>query len=189
MTAFLTISFCITGCSAESTQKVKQITGDMLAPGSLSSPDDIKLRSDDGNSYYFTYQDEDFYTEYYDDVWTIYNSYKITNSHDIKIICQALADEHPIHGKDMESYRTPSDMAFEWEQHNLAYQQLPEDNSWRESAKNVDIDPQDQGKTFKEIYEDRTGQEITIDDVFDKKDKIIEKIKEKIKELLNETAE
>ena len=184
LAACLVLSFCLTGCSEESMQKVERITGGILSTASLSSPEDINLRSDDGYSYYFTYQDEDFYAEYYDDVWTIYNSYRITSSHDILIICRALSEEHPIHGRDMESYRTPTDMAFEWEQHNLAYEQLPEDNAWRESAKNVDLDPQDQGKTFKEIYEDRTGKEITLDDVYEKKDKILEKVKEKLKEVL-----
>jgi len=181
MAACLGMSFFMAGCSAKSKEKVKTITKNYLSAGSLSSPEDINLRSDDGYSYYFTYKDEDFYAEYYDDVWTIYNSYKITNSRDITMICRALSDEHPIHGRDMESYRTPSDMAFEWEQHNIAYEQLPDDNSWKASAKNVDLDPQDQGKTFKEIYEDRTGKEITLDDVFDKKDKI----RQKLEELLN----
>ena len=177
MASCLVFSLSITGCSKEIKESVSRMTGNLLSTGTLSSPEDINLRSDDGHSYYFSYKDEDYYSEYYDDVWTIYNSYKITNSDDITTICQALADEHPIHGSDMESYRTASDMAFEWEQHNLAYEQLPEDNAWRESAKNVDIDPQDQGKTFAEIYEDRTGNKITFDDVVEHKGQIWEKIK------------
>ena len=178
MTACLILALSATGCSKESQKKLSRMTGNLISTGSLSSTEDINLRSDDGRSYYFTYKDDDFYAEYYDDVWTIYNSYKITNSDDITTICQALADEHPIHGRDMESYRTPSDMAYEWEQHNIAYEQLPEDNPWRESAKNVDLDPQDQGKSFAEIYEDRTGNEITLDDVLEHEDQILEKIKD-----------
>ncbi|MDO5491687.1 MAG: hypothetical protein Q4F96_04730, partial [Bacillota bacterium] len=87
-------------------------------------------------------------------------------------ICQTLIDTHPVHGRDDESYRTADDMVYEWEQHNLVYTYLPEDNLWRESAKNVDFDPEDQGRSFEEIYEDRTGQEL------DLKEKIREKLRD-----------
>ena len=76
----------------------------------------------------------------------------------MKKICQALIDIHPIHGSDMISYRTSDDMVYEWLQHNFAYSVLPDDNLWKNNAKNVDFDPQDQGKSIKEIYEDRTGK-------------------------------
>ena len=56
-------------------------------------------------------------------------------------------------------------MTFEWIQHNIAYDILPENNKWKENAKDVDLDPQDQNKTFKEIYESRTGEVIDLDEL------------------------
>lgn len=53
-------------------------------------------------------------------------------------ICQALIDTHPVHGRDDEFYRTADDMVYEWE-YNPVYTYLPEDNLWRESAKNMDF--------------------------------------------------
>ena len=157
--------------------------------GILSSTEDINLRDTDGAgvNYAFTYNGEDFQAQYYYDNWTIFDSYKITNKSDMKTICQALIDVHTVHGKDYESFRTAKDMAYEWQQHNLAYYYLPEDNAWREHAKNVDFDPEDQGRSFKEIYEDRTGQEIDIEEyVKEKMDNgdLYEKMKEYLKEYL-----
>ncbi|MBQ9157070.1 MAG: hypothetical protein IJ137_09870 [Eubacterium sp.] len=146
---------------------------------------DINLRSDNDSDYYFTYKGEDYYAEYSGGEWTVYNSYRIKNPKDIKTICTALSEEHPVYASDYESYRTPSDMAFEWVQHSLAYEQLPEGNSWRQSAKNVTLDPEDQGKTFKEIYEDRTGKELDIDMVLSHKDKISSKIEEYLRKIEN----
>lgn len=80
-------------------------------------------------------------------------------------ICQALLDVHPVHGSDMQSIRTAEDMAYEWLQHNLAYELLPEDNPWRRNAKDVDLNPEDQNKTFREMYEDRTGKEFRLEDL------------------------
>lgn len=142
--------------------------------GRLTSTADIGLTNYDGMGakYYFTYKGEEFRTLYQNDCWTIYDSYKITNKHDMKIICQALIDVHPVHGSDYSSYRTAKDMAYEWEQHNLAYKYLPEDSPYRQSAMNVDLDPQDQGRSFEEIYEDRTGQE------FNLKEKVKESIED-----------
>ena len=144
----------------------------------LSSTEDINLHDVDGAgvNYAFTYNGQEFRALYQYDCWTIYDSYKITNKDDLEIICQALIDVHPVHGKDMVSYRTAEDMAYEWDQHNLAFKYLPEDNSYRESAANVDLDPYDQGRSFEEIYEDRTGQEI------DLKEKVTEKVKESIED-------
>ena len=127
----------------------------------LLSPADIGLHAVDdlgqdwGQSYAFTYADEEFSVYYEPDTWKIYDSYKIEDHDDLVTICQALLDEHPIHGIDLQSYRTAEDMAFEWEQHNLAYRLLPNSSSWKESAKNVDLDPDDQGKTFAQMYASR----------------------------------
>lgn len=130
----------------------------------LSSTEDIGLYDRDGGgvNYAFSYQGEEFYAQYYYDNWTLFDSYKITDKGDMEIICQALIDTHTVHGSDYESFRTADDMVYEWQQHNLAYTYLPEDNGWRESAKNVDFDPQDQGKSFEEMYESRTGQELDL---------------------------
>ena len=48
-------------------------------------------------------------------------------------------------------------MAYEWVQHNLAYGLLPDGSSWKESARNVDIDPKDQGKSAYDILAERLG--------------------------------
>ena len=127
----------------------------------LLSPADIGLhtvddwRQDWGQYYAFVYDGEQFSVYYEPDTWKVFDSYKITDHGDIVTICQALLDEHPIHGSDLQSYRTAEDMAFEWEQHNLAYRLLPDSSSWKESAQNVDLDPEDQGKTFAEMYASR----------------------------------
>ena len=86
---------------------------------------------------------------------------------DIIIICQALLDIYPIHGRDMQSIRTAEDMALEWLQHNIAYELLPEDNPWREHAKDVDLNPADQGRTLEEMYEARTGEKFNLGKIFE----------------------
>ncbi len=128
--------------------------------------DSIDIKKIDDSNYEFVYREETFKVYYMTDLWKIYDSYKITNSNDIKKICRALIDIHPIHGVDMKSYRTETDMTYEWVQHNLAYQILPEGNSFRNSAKDVDLDPKDQGKSLVEMYEDRTGQKMDLGDFF-----------------------
>jgi len=177
----LTFAFVLTGCSGETGSRLSSLGSQFLSPSSLSSTEDIDLRGD-GWDYTFTYKDEDYNAEFNGDTWTIYNSYRIRNAQDILTICKALSEEHSVPSADGESYRTPQDMAFEWQQHNLAYEQLPEGNPWRESARNVDLDPDDQGKTFKEIYEERTGRKLDLDTVIEHSDKIREKAEEKLGE-------
>ncbi len=135
--------------------------------GILISPEDIGLTDTDGNgqSYTFQYDGETFSAAYTPDKWKIYDSYKITNEADITIICQALIEEHQIHGVDMVSYRTPEDMAYEWLQHNIAYALLSDDSSFKSHAKDVDLNPEDQGKSFEDFYKDRTGKELTVEDI------------------------
>jgi len=182
----LTMIILIKAGTGEKSASLKSIFDQFLHPSEISSEEGINLRSDDGTCYYFTYKDEDFYCEYAGDTWTIYNSYKIKNPTDIYKICKALDQEHRVPSRDYSSYRTPADMAFEWEQHNIAYDQLPEGNYWRESARNVDLDPEDQGKSFKEIYEERTGNTLDLDKIVENKDKITDKVKEKLKEKIKE---
>ncbi|MBR2289416.1 MAG: hypothetical protein IJ867_02070 [Clostridia bacterium] len=127
--------------------------------GLLNSTSDIDLKDLDGNEkkFEFTYNHQTFSATYSKDNWHIVNSYKIKNQNDITIICQALIDIHPIHSADMVLYRTAEDMAYEWLQHNLAYEILPDDNPWKKHAKDVDLDPKDQGKSMLEIYRSRTN--------------------------------
>ncbi|MBQ9617303.1 MAG: hypothetical protein IJR48_02970 [Oscillibacter sp.] len=133
--------------------------------GRLSSVEDIGLHAVDesGRNYAFSYHQEEFSARYTPDNWKVVDSYKITDTEDIVVICRALSEAHPVHGRDMESFRTPEDMAFEWLQHNIAYAFLPDDSPWKRSAKDVDLNPADQNKTFAEMYEDRTGKEFRIE--------------------------
>lgn len=161
--ALIALLLLFTGCA----QQMQETIGSEGSSGSghLQSTEDIGLYDTDGGgtNYAFTYGGETFYAQYYYDNWTLFDSYKITDSHDMKIICQALIDVHSVHGRDRESFRTAKDMVYEWEQHNLAYKYLPEDNAWRESARNVDFDPDDQGRSLEEMYEARTGEELDIE--------------------------
>ena len=103
--------------------------------------DDFVINDLDGSgyNYYFDYNGETFYCMYETDNWRIIDSYKIHDEHDMRIICQSLINIYPIHSKDYSSYRSP------------------ENNSWRLSAKDVDFDPKDQGKTYEEFFEEKTG--------------------------------
>ena len=134
--------------------------------GLLTSAADLNLTSADGGSknYTFVYDGETFKAKHTADHWTIYDSYKINSKSDMMIICQALIDLYPVHGSDMVSYRTAEDMTFEWQQHNLGYIFLGEKSEWASHLKDVDFDPADQGKSFDEIYKDRTGKEFKFSD-------------------------
>ena len=134
--------------------------GSLFSASELSSVDDVVLVPTDDYAcgYVFNYGGEEFIAYFDTYSWRVYDSYKITNHSDIVTICQALINVHPVYGADWESLRTAEDMAYEWEQHNLAYQLLPANSHWREDAKNVDLDPYDQGKSFRELYESRTGE-------------------------------
>lgn len=128
-------------------------------PALLHSADEIALHDTDGQGkhYLFTYNGTEYSAEYTPDNWKIIDSYQIRNAADMTLICQALADEHPVHGADLVSYRTAEDMAYEWQQHNIAYQLLSEDSPFRNNAKDVDINPADQGKSVYDLYVSRTG--------------------------------
>ena len=137
--------------------------------GILSSTEDINLTDTDGNgkTYVFTYDGEEFSAVYRADNWKIVDSYKINNSADMTIICQALIDVHQVHGKDMVSYRTADDMVYEWEIHNVAYAYLSDDETLSAKARDVDFNPEDQGRTLEEIYYARTGKHLSISDFLD----------------------
>ena len=134
--------------------------GGLFGLGEFSSADDVALVPTDDYAcgYVFNYGGEEFIAYFDTYSWRVYDSYKITNHGDIVAICQALINVHPVYGADWESFRTADDMAYEWEQHNLAYQMLPVNSHWRDDAKDVDLDPYDQGKSFRDIYESRTSE-------------------------------
>ncbi len=138
--------------------------------GLLKSVEDIALRDVDGagTNYVFTYNGEKFSAIYTTDNWKIINSYKIDNISDMVIICEALSEAHPIHGSDMTSFRTAEDMAYEWTQHNFAYDFLKDGDAYKEKAKDVDLNPEDQNKSFDEIYKDRTGKELSLEDILNR---------------------
>lgn len=125
----------------------------------LHVPEDIGLHDTDGEGsrYAFTYGGAEFSAVYTPDNWKIVDSYRITVHSDMVLICEALRQVHPVHGADLSSYREAEDMAYEWEQHNLAYELLPESSPYRKNAKDVDINPADQGKSVFEHYMDRAG--------------------------------
>ena len=87
--------------------------------GLLESAEDIQLTDVDGweTNYTFIYDGETYNAVYTPDNWKIIDSYKITSEADMIIICGALAEVHPVHGCDGESFREPEDMAYEWLQH------------------------------------------------------------------------
>ena len=131
------------------------------AQGILTSADDLCLYDTDGGNanYAFTYADEEYYAYYTPDNWKIVDSYKINSKADMLIICEALSDIHPLHGSDGVSFREPEDMAYEWIQHNIAFKLLPEGDRWKDNAKDVDLNPADQGKSIYQMYKDKTGGE------------------------------
>ena len=131
----------------------------------ISTPADINLASADGTNYTFNYNNETFTAVYTPDNWHIVDSFRVENTSDMEVICQALISVHPVHGADMASFRTPEDMVDEWVAHNLAYEMIVSlgseaelaTNSYYISAKDVDFDQYDQGKSILEMYEERTG--------------------------------
>lgn len=122
---------------------------------SLIPSNKYNLATKDFKNYTFVYNKETYKAVYTTDNWKIYNSYKITNKTVMTEICALLIEQHPVHGKDMKSYRTASDMAYEWEQHNIIYNILPEDHSLKDNARDVDLNPADQGKSAIEMGLDR----------------------------------
>ena len=146
----------ITEETAEKTEAVTESPTESY-PQLLSSADELNFTdiTGCGESYTFTYGGEVYEVSYWTDNWRIIDSYKIRNENDITLICTVLAENHPIHSADYSEYRTPGDMAYEWIQHNIAYDMAPEGSSYKHSAKDVDIDPKDQGKSVYDLLVDR----------------------------------
>lgn len=167
----LAITLSIIGFNLNQKEKIRReeenLFGYKETESVIKEQKEIELINLDGNKthYTFIYKNETYNAIYTEDNWKIIDSYKIKNKRDMTLICEKLIEEHPIHGRDMRSYRTPSDMAYEWLQHNIAYEILPEDNTWRKNAKDVDINPSDQGKTLIEMYEEKTGKKFNLKDL------------------------
>ena len=129
---------------------------------SLITDNSIVLTQDKNNPnfYSFNYNGTDFSAQwlYLESTWHIENSYLIKNKDDILKICKALHSVHPVpRGNDPTKYRTPEDMAYEWEQHNIGVE-LCENlsvfefaKSGIERCKHVDINPGDEGKNVYEL--------------------------------------
>lgn len=141
--------------AAPTTEAVTEPT--TVSESLLSSAEDIGLRDVDGNgqNYEFTYDERQFSALYEPDNWHINDSYLIEDRADLVIICQALIDVHPVHSADMTCWRTAEDMAHEWEKHNQAYYLLPDSSEWKSSAKDVDLDSKDEGKSAFDLFMDR----------------------------------
>ena len=153
LTILLVLLLCA-GCGNEPAVRDTEASD---AQSALCSVDDLGLNTEDGSTYTFTYQGEVYQAVYRTDNWKIRNSYRITNSADMVIICRALSDIHPIPNAKGTGNRTPEDLAFEWEQHNLAYTLLPEGHKWKDNARDVDLNPEDQGKTLLDFAKERNG--------------------------------
>lgn len=123
----------------------------------LKAPEDIALRDIDGNgqNYEFTYDGRSFSALYEPDNWHITDSYLIDDEADLVIICQALIAVKPVHSADMAGWRTAEDMAYEWKNHNQAYYLLPDSSDWKSSAKDVDLDSKDEGKSAYDLFMDK----------------------------------
>lgn len=148
----------ITECISDAiTENMTESSATEETASLLTSAEDIGIYDADGMgcNYIFTYGGEEFHALCEPDNWQITDSYKIDNTDDILIICQALTDIHPVPGSDGISFRTPEDMAYEWVQHNIAFQLLPVDSPLKNSAKDVDLDSNDQGKSAYQMLMER----------------------------------
>ena len=143
--------------ASESSGTSLQTTTVTTTASLLTSAEDIGLHDIDGEetNYVFTYDDEKFSAIYTADNWHITDSYKITDKNDITLICKALTDIHPIHTKDRKSYRTAESLSYEWQEHNSAYEMLAEGSEWKDHVKDVDLDPEDEGKSMIDMALDR----------------------------------
>ena len=130
-----------------------------LIESAATSAEEIGLQDTDGNGkeYVFYYNNIEFHARYTPDNWKIIDSFRVTEPEDMVFICQALSDVNPVPSRDWQSYRTADDMAYEWDQHNKIYLVAPKDSYTRERTRNVDLDPEDQGKTYEDLYRENLG--------------------------------
>lgn len=147
--------------------------------GSTLSEEDLVLAQslENENVYTFSYGGETYTAKYTPNGanWQIVNSYKITNTKDMLVICEALSRLHPIKGC-LTPYRAAADMVDEWVIHNHVYSELQRMAASTnffikqaisalsgkfgqaiESTQSVDINTPDQGKTEMEFLDERIG--------------------------------
>ena len=120
----------------------------------IYSSNNIVINTHDNTNYEFEYKAEKYIAIYTYDNWKIIDSYKINDEYTMRVICSKLISIHPIHSSDYNSYRTVEDLVYEWKQHNLAYFIMP-NNKYKLMAKDVDLNPSDQSKTYIEIYKSK----------------------------------
>ncbi|MBR4530604.1 MAG: hypothetical protein IKO80_10065 [Lachnospiraceae bacterium] len=116
--------------------------------------------------YTFSCGDQEYSAVYTKDHWKIIDSCGILSTRDMRVICDALISEHPVHGSDKASFRSAQDMAFEWLQHNQVCELITTENPMYAAVKDVDFDPADQGRTYMELIADRLGVRIVPATVF-----------------------
>ncbi|MBO7473711.1 MAG: hypothetical protein J6U00_06875 [Ruminococcus sp.] len=168
-TAYTTVTATVTSASVTTetaTVHTEVATSDVTSTEAyhlLRSPEDIFIHCTDeeAQKYEFVYDSMVFSALYEPDNWHIKDSYLIDDYDDIVIICQALTAVHKVHSADMQSYRTAEDMANEWYQHNIAYSLLPEGSSWKNSARDVDLDANDQNKNLFDFVLDKLDINVT----------------------------
>jgi len=156
LNAILLLTLIPSGCGASSSDTASEAS-EAWSASLLGSAAELNLKTDDDLHYSFDYGGLRFEAVFTpsSDNWKIIDSYKIQNHDDMLIICRTLSEAHPIHTADGSGFRTAEDMVYEWEQHNLAWALLPEDSGWKNNAKDVDINPEDQGKNIIDFYNDR----------------------------------
>ena len=151
--AVLFLLFLLAGCGKKEDTTTKMTTSVSI----LHSVGELSLSTEDDIHFTFLYNGETYHATFAEDTWKIIDSWKITDRSDMTIICRGITDAHPIPTPDHTGFRTPEDMAFEWEQHNIAYYMLPEGAKWKENAKDVDLNPEDQGKTILNFLLERSN--------------------------------
>lgn len=120
----------------------------------MNNTSNISITNINGYNYRLNYKGNNYNIIYTTDNWKIIDSYKITNEKDMKIIVSKLINIHPIHSSDYKTYRTVDDLVYEWKQHNLAYYLLP-NSKYKDMAKDVDLNPEDQNKNYIDFYMSR----------------------------------
>lgn len=148
------ILLLVSGCSLIGMDSEDDISDDEPVSEDRTQREQIVINDIDGFNYSFVYHDETFYARYYENNWRIYDSYRITDSEDIYAIVEALTQIHPIPSKDRQSYRSVQNMTDEWVLHNLAFHLLKDDSPYKESARNVDLDPDDEDLSLQELLDE-----------------------------------
>ncbi|MCR5816797.1 MAG: dockerin type I repeat-containing protein [Ruminococcus sp.] len=115
---------------------------------------EIQFTKNSDGTYTLVYK-KDTFTVYYkeskktdgstDEDWKIMDSWRIDNYEIMRIICQILMEEHPIHYPNSSKVRSVDSMAIEWVLHNSGYIDYTEkgDTENAERCRHVDINSND----------------------------------------------